>query len=53
MRIGGAELVTAFEGEIDPGFWSVPWPRAFADLRDTGARGEDAADHLREVCDSD
>ena len=39
--------------EIDPGFWSVPWPRAFADLRDTGARGEDAADHLREVCDSD
>lgn len=40
-------------GEIRPGFWSVPWPRAFADLRDAGVRGEDAADHLREVCESD
>jgi hypothetical protein len=39
--------------EIRPGFWSVPWPRAFADLRDAGVRGEEAADHLREVCDRD
>lgn len=27
----------------------VPWPRTFADLRVTGVRGEDAADHLRDL----
>ena len=27
----------------------VPWPRVFADLRTVGVRGEDAAEHLREV----
>lgn len=27
----------------------VPWPRAYADLRWTGVRGEGAADHLAEV----
>lgn len=26
----------------------VPWPRTYADLRVTGVRGEDAAEHLRE-----
>lgn len=41
----------ALSNELQPGFWSVPWPRAFADLRSTGVRGEDAADHLREVCE--
>ncbi len=27
----------------------APWPRIFADLRVTGVRGEEAAEHLREV----
>ncbi len=27
----------------------VPWPRVFADLRNSGVRGEEAAEHLREV----
>lgn len=27
----------------------VPWPRVFADLQRTGVRGEEAAEHLREV----
>jgi hypothetical protein len=33
---------------IKPGLTSVLWPRAYADLRTTGVRGEDAAEHLRE-----
>ena len=27
----------------------VPWPRAYADLRSVGVRGEEAAEHLRET----
>lgn len=27
----------------------VPWPRAYADLRTVGVRGEEAAEHLRET----
>lgn len=27
----------------------APWPRVYADLRTVGVRGEDAAEHLREV----
>lgn len=27
----------------------VPWPRIYADLRPSGVRGEEAAEHLREV----
>lgn len=34
--------------EIRQGLRSVLWPRAYADLRTTGVRGEDAAEHLRE-----
>ena len=34
--------------EID-GLMVAPWPRVFADLRVSGVRGEDAAEHLREV----
>jgi hypothetical protein len=34
--------------QIKPGLISVLWPRAYADLRTAGVRGEDAADHLRE-----
>jgi hypothetical protein len=30
------------------GLQSMPWPRVYADLRTTGVRGEDAAEHLRE-----
>jgi hypothetical protein len=29
----------------------VPWPRAYADLRIIGVRGEEAAEHLRELRD--
>jgi hypothetical protein len=38
----------ALSAELRPGFWSVPWPRAYADLRASGVRGEDAAEHLRD-----
>jgi hypothetical protein len=34
--------------QIEPGLISVLWPRAYADLRTTGVRGEEAAEHLRE-----
>ncbi len=34
--------------KIGPGLISVLWPRAYSDLRSTGVRGEDAAEHLRE-----
>lgn len=34
--------------QVRPGLVSVLWPRAYADLRTTGVRGEDAAEHLRE-----
>jgi hypothetical protein len=36
----------AVRSEIAPGLQSVLWPRAFADLRASGVRGEDAAEHL-------
>ncbi|MCA1845775.1 MAG: hypothetical protein LC792_21790, partial [Actinobacteria bacterium] len=29
----------------------APWPRVYADLRTSGVRGEDAAEHLVEVVD--
>jgi hypothetical protein len=38
----------ALSTELRPGFWSVPWPRVYADLRATGVRGEDAAEYLRD-----
>lgn len=31
------------------GLWVAPWPRVYADLRQVGVRGEEAAEHLREV----
>jgi hypothetical protein len=31
------------------GLMVVPWPRVFADVRTIGVRGEEAAEHLREV----
>ncbi len=35
--------------ELPGGVRSMLWPRVYADLRTTGVRGEDAAEHLREV----
>ena len=29
--------------------WVAPWPRVYVDLLHAGVRGEDAADHLKEV----
>lgn len=34
---------------IQDGVAVAPWPRVFVDLRRTGVRGEEAAEHLREV----
>ena len=34
--------------EVD-GLRVAPWPRVYVDLRATGVRGEEAAEHLREV----
>ena len=34
---------------VQPGLRLVPWPRVYADLRQFGVRGEDAAEHLRKV----
>ncbi len=34
--------------EVD-GLWVAPWPRVYVDLRKSGVRGEEAAEHLREV----
>lgn len=33
------------------GLRTAPWPRVFADLQALGVRGEEAAEHLREVAD--
>lgn len=33
------------------GLTVAPWPRVYADLLSTGVRGEEAAEHLREVVD--
>ncbi len=33
------------------GLRTAPWPRVFADLQTLGVRGEEAAEHLREVAD--
>ncbi|TVQ87820.1 MAG: hypothetical protein EA397_17800 [Deltaproteobacteria bacterium] len=33
------------------GLQVAPWPRIYADLRGLGVRGEEAAEHLREVVD--
>ncbi len=35
--------------KVDGGLRVAPWPRAYADLRVAGARGEEAAEHLRET----
>ncbi|MGH3368850.1 MAG: hypothetical protein ACRDPR_02515, partial [Nocardioidaceae bacterium] len=35
--------------ETHSGLRVAPWPRVYADLRITGVRGEEAAEHLREM----
>jgi hypothetical protein len=40
--------VRRFAEEVE-GLRVAPWPRVYADLRTTGVRGEEAAEHLREV----
>ena len=34
---------------VRDGLPAAPWPRVYADLRSVGVRGEEAAEHLREV----
>ena len=53
---GGRLVLRPFPGSaterlcetVGDGVRCVPWPRVYADLRQTGVRGEDAAEHLRE-----
>ena len=35
------------------GLWVTSWPRTYADLRYEGVRGEEAAEHFREVIHGD
>ena len=42
-------VTTARLATVRNGLRLVPWPRAYADLRITGVRGEEAAEHLRET----
>lgn len=43
----------ALSRSIGAGVISVPWPRVYVDLLSSGVRGEEAADHLREVMTDD
>ncbi len=42
-------VTTKLFAEEKEGLHVAPWPRVYADLRTTGVRGEEAAEHLREV----
>jgi DNA-binding transcriptional ArsR family regulator len=53
MRPFPSTITQRLSHVISPGLNSVPWPRAYADLLTTGVRGEDAAEHLREVMTRD
>lgn len=44
-----SSTATATLSELADGLRVAPWPRVYADLRSAGVRGEDAADHLREM----
>jgi hypothetical protein len=37
------------QSTVEDGIRVAPWPRVFADVREVGVRGEEAAEHLREV----
>jgi hypothetical protein len=49
MRPFPSRITRRLSTEVSPRLRSVPWPRVYADLRDTGVRGDEAAEHLREV----
>jgi len=49
LRPFPSPITCRLSAEVLRGLRSVPWPRAHADLRDTGVRGDEAAEHLREV----
>ncbi len=42
-------IATSRLATVKNGLRLVPWPRAYADLRIVGVRGEEAAEHLRET----
>jgi hypothetical protein len=42
-------LTTKTLSSVVDGLRVAPWPRVYVDLLDTGVRGEEAAEHLREV----
>lgn len=53
---GGRVLLRPFPTSVtrrlcgtESGLRVAPWPRVYADLRITGVRGEEAAEHLREI----
>ncbi len=53
---GGRVLLRPFPTPVtrrlcgtESGLRVAPWPRVYADLRTTGVRGEEAAEHLREM----
>ncbi|TVP54194.1 MAG: hypothetical protein EA351_13715 [Gemmatimonadales bacterium] len=48
LRPFPTKVTMAFSTTRD-GLVIAPWPRVFADVRSSGVRGEDAAEHLREV----
>ncbi len=41
---------TTSSRKLIEGIFVAPWPRVYVDLRKLGVRGEEAADHLVEVC---
>jgi len=41
---------TARSRRLIDGVYLAPWPRVYVDLRNLGVRGEEAAEHLVEVC---
>jgi hypothetical protein len=49
LRPFPSPITRRLSAEVSPGLRTVPWPRAYADLRDTGVRGEEAAENVREV----
>jgi len=36
--------------QLIDGVYLAPWPRVYVDLRTLGVRGEEAAEHLVDVC---